>query len=923
MLLRSSRVVAVVAAAVLAASLAVTLRASQAHAAPMLPSGFLLQDIPTGMRPAGPGGDQLTDFAFLPDESFLAIAKQGKVTWAPGLGQAGEPRQIAALPVQGAADLGLVGLAVAPDYPTSRAIYTARSVLTTESPSGSWGQLRLSRWTVTTDTAGIPTGLTGEQAVLKLTGDMDAHAMTGVIAAEDGTIWLSIGDNADHRRVDTLALRALNLDDPHGKLLHLRPDGSGVPTNPFYDPADPRATRSLVYASGLRSPFRVSLEPGTGRPLLGDVGWNTFEEIDVVAPGNNYGWPCWEGNEPTGGYRDLPQCAATTTALPAHAYPRTTGSSVTGGLVYTGTSYPEQYRGRYFFGDYGSRRLWTIGINQLGRLSTQPETDGFGNDIGLPVAFRAMPTGGDIAYADILSGKVRRLVYAPGNAAPNPVIRTTVDAATRTVTFDAGESFDPNGDPITFGWAFGDGTTGTGARVTHAYPAGTDSVTVTLTATDSLDASATATATVHPGNHAPALSVWEPDPGKTFAAGEVITATATATDPEDGPLTVTWSVTTVHCRSVGGCHDHPGAQQQGGNFQLTFDGHAGDTRLEISASATDSRGTTSVHTFGVRPKQRRITVQSNQPAGFTIGGEQTDTGLFTVGMTLPIIAPDAAVDGVATFDRWGDGGTERVRELTLPDADQTLTVSYLTPIDRRYAGDAALQSTLGSPVGVEQGDASVRWREYQRGRAYWSPAGGVHAVAGDILTVYLSRGGHLAYGPPLTGETAGADGTGRFIRFQRGTFYWKPGLGTFSVEGDIQAKYETLGAERSVLGYPTTHQSATPDGLGRFNHFQGGGSFVYTSAAPFGHPEAARRGAPSPAPSGDLAGASIYWHPSTGAFAVYGPIRQRWAGLGWERSYLGYPTSDVLTVPDGRRMNFQYGYILEDFTTGQVRDARN
>ncbi|NIH83792.1 uncharacterized protein with LGFP repeats [Amycolatopsis granulosa] len=71
----------------------------------------------------------------------------------------------------------------------------------------------------------------------------------------------------------------------------------------------------------------------------------------------------------------------------------------------------------------------------------------------------------------------------------------------------------------------------------------------------------------------------------------------------------------------------------------------------------------------------------------------------------------------------------------------------------------------------------------------------------------------------------------------------------------------------------------TPDGTGRYNHF---------SLA---------------------AGASVYWTPSTGAHAVQGAIRDKWAALGWETSALGYPTSDEYGVTGGRRNNFQHDYI--------------
>ena len=84
------------------------------------------------------------------------------------------------------------------------------------------------------------------------------------------------------------------------------------------------------------------------------------------------------------------------------------------------------------------------------------------------------------------------------------------------------------------------------------------------------------------------------------------------------------------------------------------------------------------------------------------------------------------------------------------------------------------------------------------------------------------------------------------------------------VLGPIRDKWASLGWERSSLGYPTTDTLTTPDGVGRFNHFQGG---------------------------------SIYWSPQTGDHVVTGAIRDKWAELGWERGDLGYPTTDQQPPP--------------------------
>ena len=97
------------------------------------------------------------------------------------------------------------------------------------------------------------------------------------------------------------------------------------------------------------------------------------------------------------------------------------------------------------------------------------------------------------------------------------------------------------------------------------------------------------------------------------------------------------------------------------------------------------------------------------------------------------------------------------------------------------------------------------------------------------------------------------------------------------VQGAIRIKWEQLGGEGSFLGLPTTDELPTPDGVGRFNHFQGG---------------------------------SIYWTPQTGAHEVHGAIRDRWQSMGWETSRLRYPTSDERGMSRGRYSQFQGGSIL-------------
>src|SRR3954447_10400434 len=127
-------------AAVLAGALLPAL-STGAGAAAALPPGFVLRETDAGL-----GQYQLTDFAYLPGGSLLATAKDGRVR---RLTETGAGQTIATLPTRAAGDLGLVGIAVAPDYATSHSIYLTRSINLT-----SGFVMRLSRFTVTVDADG-------------------------------------------------------------------------------------------------------------------------------------------------------------------------------------------------------------------------------------------------------------------------------------------------------------------------------------------------------------------------------------------------------------------------------------------------------------------------------------------------------------------------------------------------------------------------------------------------------------------------------------------------------------------------------------------------------------------------------------------------------------------------------------------------
>jgi uncharacterized protein with LGFP repeats len=154
---------------------------------------------------------------------------------------------------------------------------------------------------------------------------------------------------------------------------------------------------------------------------------------------------------------------------------------------------------------------------------------------------------------------------------------------------------------------------------------------------------------------------------------------------------------------------------------------------------------------------------------------------------------------------------------------------------------------------------------------------------------------------PTTDETATPDGIGRFNNFSYtasssridGSIYYTPGTGAWSIHGAIRAKYLALGGPSSVLRYPTTDETAATDGIGRFNNFS------YTA-------------------SSSRIDGSIYYTPGTGAWSIHGAIVTKWEAMGAERSCLGYPLSDEFSITGRRRNNLQHGIIKYSFSSRQA-----
>jgi hypothetical protein len=181
----------------------------------------------------------------------------------------------------------------------------------------------------------------------------------------DGYLYIGLGDGGSegdpqHNGQNLTLLLAkilrINVDSASGG------NNYSIPvTNPFYN--NSQGYKQETWSWGMRNPWRFSFDPPTGRLWCGDVGQNTYEEIDIIQGGHNYGWSTMEGfhcyNPPSG-------CDTSGLTLPIFEYIHSSGNcSITGGYVYRGPDIP-YLTGKYIYADYCTGRIWALsydGIN--------------------------------------------------------------------------------------------------------------------------------------------------------------------------------------------------------------------------------------------------------------------------------------------------------------------------------------------------------------------------------------------------------------------------------------------------------------------------------------------------------------------------------------------------------------------------------
>ena len=274
---------------------------------------------------------------FAPDGKLFIAEQAGTMeVWQSGTRHQANFFRDTPIATDTTSERGLLGVTFDPNYASNHFVYVYYTT------AGGDHHNRVSRFTA--DAAG-ELALAGSEQVIWDGDPHDAgnHNGGAIHFGPDGKLYIATGDNAQG------SITAQSLASQHGKMLRINADGTIPTDNPFYDGAGPN--KDAIWALGLRNPFTFTFQPGTGRMFIGDVGQNSWEEIDEGGAGRNFGWGDTEG--------DFNQAAFPNFTRPFFAYNHSaavttpSGNVLTGGAFYNpaASQFPADYQGDYFFAD--------------------------------------------------------------------------------------------------------------------------------------------------------------------------------------------------------------------------------------------------------------------------------------------------------------------------------------------------------------------------------------------------------------------------------------------------------------------------------------------------------------------------------------------------------------------------------------------
>ncbi len=611
--------------------------ASKAGAA--LPENFQATPIITS------GLNGPTGFGVAPDGRIFILERAGAVKIYKG-GQL-LPTPFTTLPSAASGDRGLIGVTFDPNFSNNHFVYfyyTSASDLLN----------RIVRFDATNDVATT----TAVEIYRTNIPAQFLHSGGTIAFGPDGKLYSAIGDNG-------YPPNAQDLSTPYGKILRLNSDGTAPNDNPFVNTA---GALPEIWAYGFRNPWRYQFDSVSGKMYGGDVGEASFEELNEIVRGENYGWPVCEGYCTVGGYKQ-----------PLYSYAHTGPSSaVTGGPIYHGSMFPTEYQNSWFFADYGQGFIKRAIFDNAGNISSVQDFDiGAGSVVDLHTA-----ADGSLYYLTFYPGRLYRINYSTGNHLPVAIASSDVSRglAPLTVNFSSFGSFDPDAAPLQYTWDFGDGTVSHTANPNKTFnQVGT--YLVELRVSDGV-LTAQAVPLVIQVGQVPTVAIGNPLNNSLYNAGDTILFSAHGVDGAGFDLSDANFSTEVLFHHHDHIHPFLGPiQAKNGTFTIPTTGEPDpDIWYEIRVTGTDANGLSTTATAAIYPRQSTITFQTSPPGlDINIDGSPVHTPtqvLGVVGFNREITAPSqGSANNYYIFDHWSDGGT-KTHSIAFPVVDTTLTAHF-------------------------------------------------------------------------------------------------------------------------------------------------------------------------------------------------------------------------------------------------------
>ncbi len=657
--------------------LAVMLFVAGRNAVASVPSDFQTTQI------VGTGLDGPTGFSIAPDGRIFILERTGNVKIFKNDQLLTTPFTV--LPSEGSGDRGLIGVAFDPNYASNYYVYFYYT--------GTDLRNHLVRFDASSDV-----GQNGPIELYKTTQPSQLLHVGGTIAfGGDGKLYLSIGDNG-------YSANSQDLSNPFGKVLRLNKDGTIPTDNPFYGQS---GKLPEIWAYGFRNPFRFTFDSATQRLFLGDVGSDTTEEVNLVIKGGNYGWPNEEG-----------PCPSTCPYLnPIYSYPHNGGSrAVVAGAVYRGSMFPAEYTGNLFIGDYAAGFIKRLILDGNGNVTSVVDFDPLaGSVVDMEVA-----NDGSLYYITYYPGRLYRVSYSTVSSVPtaNASADVTTGLAPLTVNFSSTGSSDPDNDPLTYLWKFGDGTTSNQANPTKVYQ-NDGAYTVDLAVSDGTNISHAIPIIIQVGIP-PTLTIATPVNNSKYNAGDTIFYAASGQDGAGRDLPDSAFITEVRFHHQTHFHPFLGPlyNTQNGSFVIPITGESSaETWYEIIVTATDVNGLSTVKSVSVYPNVVNLNFATS-PTNLTyyIDGVPHSSSYATQGVVgfqreLKTIFSQVQNSMPYEFDHWSDNGG-LIHTITTPNVNNSYT-AYFVPAPAYHTEFFSNKTLSGTPtLTKDYATVNFLWNEF-------------------------------------------------------------------------------------------------------------------------------------------------------------------------------------------------------------------